>query len=143
MAQPPRLHSIYDRKCEITYFLTYGVAAKKNVLNNSHYFEALQQAIQQADRWHIECVIVMPDHVHLLTAPFNRDESVGKLAGFLKKRSKFLCKGSWDWQPGSFDHLLRSAESAEQKWKYIRENPVRAGLVERWQDWPYRFGYGD
>jgi hypothetical protein len=36
--------------------------------------------------------------------------------------------------------LLRSDESAEQKWQYMRENPVRAGLVQEWSDWPYRIG---
>ena len=33
------------------------------------------------------------------------------------------------WQKGFFDHVLRSQESAGEKWKYVRENPVRAGLV--------------
>ena len=47
----------------------------------------------------------------------------------------------WQWQAGSFDRLLRSDESTEEKWQYIRENPVRAGLVENWRDWPYRVGF--
>ena len=38
---------------------------------------------------------------------------------------------------GFFDHLLRSEESYAQKWDYVRENPVRAQLVERVEDWPY------
>ena len=42
------------------------------------------------------------------------------------------------WQPGFFDHLLRTAESYEQKWHYVRENPVRTGLVIRVEDWPYQ-----
>jgi hypothetical protein len=50
-------------------------------------------------------------------------------------------KAVWQWQPGSFDRLLRSDESAEQKWQYIRENPVRAGLVQGSGDWPYRIGF--
>jgi putative transposase len=41
------------------------------------------------------------------------------------------------WQRGFFDHLLRSEESYAQKWDYVRENPVRAQLVERVEDWPY------
>ena len=41
------------------------------------------------------------------------------------------------WQRGFFDHLLRSAESYGQKWNYVRENPVRAGLVAQPEDWPY------
>ena len=28
-------------------------------------------------------------------------------------------------------------ESYEEKWHYVRENPVRTGLVKRWQDWTF------
>jgi hypothetical protein len=42
---------------------------------------------------------------------------------------------------GLIQSLLRSDESAEQKWQYMRENPVRAGLVHEWSDWPYRIGF--
>jgi len=41
------------------------------------------------------------------------------------------------WQPEFFDHLVRSAESRAEKWAYVRENPVRAGLVIRAEDWPF------
>lgn len=41
------------------------------------------------------------------------------------------------WQKGFFDHVMRNGESALQKWLYIRENPVRAGLVGCAEDWPY------
>lgn len=37
-----------------------------------------------------------------------------------------------------FDRLLRSAESLHDKWLYLQENPVRAGLVKDWRDWPYQ-----
>jgi len=41
------------------------------------------------------------------------------------------------WQKQFFDHLLRSSESYESKWRFVCENPVRAGLVEAVEDWPY------
>ena len=41
------------------------------------------------------------------------------------------------WQRGFFDHVLRSDESYAQKWNYVRQNPVRAGLVANADDWPY------
>ena len=41
------------------------------------------------------------------------------------------------WQRRFFDHVLRSDESYAQKWNYVRENPVRAGLVTNAEDWPY------
>ena len=40
-------------------------------------------------------------------------------------------------QLGSNDHLLRSYESYAQKWEYVFQNPVRARLVSRAEDWPY------
>ena len=42
------------------------------------------------------------------------------------------------WERGFFDHVIRNAESYAQKWDYVRQNPVRAGLVERAEDWPYQ-----
>jgi len=41
------------------------------------------------------------------------------------------------WQRGFFDHVLRNAESYAQKWNYVRENPVRAGLVSKAEDWAF------
>jgi putative transposase len=41
------------------------------------------------------------------------------------------------WQKGFFDHVLRSGESYQQKWNYLRKNPVRAGLVEDCLLWSY------
>ena len=41
------------------------------------------------------------------------------------------------WQRGFFHHLLRTNESYSQKWNYVRENPVRAGLVANADEWPY------
>jgi hypothetical protein len=41
------------------------------------------------------------------------------------------------WQKSFFDHVLRSDESAAEKWEYVRQNPVRAGLVASADEWPY------
>ena len=42
------------------------------------------------------------------------------------------------WQREFFDHVLRSEESYAEKWEYVRQNPVRAGLTTRAQDWPFQ-----
>jgi hypothetical protein len=31
-----------------------------------------------------------------------------------------------------------SSESYSQKWDYLKENPVRAGLVKKSDDWPFQ-----
>jgi len=32
---------------------------------------------------------------------------------------------------------LRREESYTQKWRYVRENPLRAGFVDQWEQWPF------
>jgi len=41
------------------------------------------------------------------------------------------------WQREFFDHVLRSSESYAEKWNYVFDNPVRAGLVTTADNWPY------
>jgi hypothetical protein len=42
------------------------------------------------------------------------------------------------WQTDHWDTRLRNWRSYESKWEYVRNNPVRHGLVERAEDWPYQ-----
>jgi REP element-mobilizing transposase RayT len=87
---------------------------------------------------------MMPDHVHLLAAPADREASVSAFSKWFKRWfNEPYMKASnremrWRWQEGCFDRLLRSDESLAEKWAYLRENPVRAGLVARAEDWPYQ-----
>ncbi len=41
------------------------------------------------------------------------------------------------WQTESFDRVLRSSESLDTKLDYILRNPVRAGLVSKWDDYAW------
>jgi hypothetical protein len=41
------------------------------------------------------------------------------------------------WQDESFDHILRGDESLSKKMEYILQNPVRAGLVAKSQDYQW------
>ena len=41
------------------------------------------------------------------------------------------------WQEGFHPQLVSSEEMLRQKVEYIHDNPVRAGLVERAEDWVY------
>lgn len=84
--------------------------------------------------------VIMPDHLHLFVRggdDFNLARWVNGL-----KRAISVALGAKKkrplWQPGFFDHLLRNDESYTQKWEYVRENPVRAALAARADDWPYQ-----
>jgi REP element-mobilizing transposase RayT len=42
------------------------------------------------------------------------------------------------WQRHHWDRQLRSGESYDDKWEYVRSNPVRHGLVADRDNWPYQ-----
>jgi hypothetical protein len=42
------------------------------------------------------------------------------------------------WQTGHWDTRLRRTENYQEKWAYVRENPVRKNLVTRADDWPFQ-----
>ena len=49
--------------------------------------------------------------------------------------NKLLHRSGPVWEEESFDHVLRSDERLKEKVEYIRQNPVRRGLVERPEDY--------
>jgi len=49
--------------------------------------------------------------------------------------NKLLQRGGPLWQEEAFDHVLRGDESFAEKLEYIRQNPVRRGLVMRPEDY--------
>jgi putative transposase len=80
----------------------------------------------------------MPDHAHLFLQ-LDRDTSLGTwVKAFKASVAKAAARAGRSWQPGFFDHLIRSAESYDEKWQYVRDNPVRAGLATRPEDWPFQ-----
>ena len=81
----------------------------------------------------------MTNHVHLFVTG-SPDFLLSRWIGGLKRAIAvgLGCRSGELWQPGFFDHVLRSEESYVEKWNYVRENPVRAGLVKESEQWPYQ-----
>jgi len=95
---------------------------------------------------HVHGAVVMPDHVHLVFTPLKDSQgnpfSLAEIMGAIKGASahrinKTLNRRGKVWQTESFDHILRSEESARSKVEYICKNPIRHGLVEQEDDYPW------
>ena len=82
--------------------------------------------------------VIMPDHVHLFVQGDPNFLLSAWVGGLKRAMSLAVDMRPRLWQPGFFDHVLRSDESYGQKWQYVVENPVRAGLVKQAEDWPYQ-----
>src|SRR5437879_2245195 len=118
MAHPPRIPVWLKWDQEVIYFLTFCVKDRRKVLTTPEAFHAFKEAAAGLQSWSLIAGILMPDHVHVLVAPMDRDASVGNVSGALKRWMQQQLKADWQWQPGSFDRLLRSDESASEKWLY-------------------------
>jgi len=127
------------------YIVTQCTAGRRAILANETSAGIIRAALIDADRvhgWAVGKFVIMPDHIHF----FARARAHAKpLSGFMRDWKRWTsreilsgqCRPTPLWQPEFFDHLLRSAESYAEKWKYVRENPVRAGLVTAAAAWPH------
>ena len=81
----------------------------------------------------------MPDHLHLFLKG-DANFVLSLWMGGLKRAIAVAlsCHSGQLWQPGFFDHVLRSDESYAEKWNYVKKNPVRAGFVQIASEWPYQ-----
>jgi putative transposase len=112
----------------------------------------LKESWASAQSHHVGAYVVMPDHIHLFCAPATLDsENVAKWVGYWK----WLVARRWNqgrdggspsggrsdrpplFQRDCWDTQLRAGENYHEKWEYVRNNPVRKGLVASADEWPY------
>jgi len=84
--------------------------------------------------WWCELFLLMPDHLHALLR-FPRDPGMTAVINNWK-RGVARFQGV-QWQNGFFDHRIRSPKEAQEKWHYIRLNPVVKRLCVTEDDWPH------
>jgi REP element-mobilizing transposase RayT len=62
------------------------------------------------------------------------------LKGFTAwKANQILGRHGAFWQHESFDHVIRNQAQWEKVVRYVLDNPVKAGLVENWEDWKWSY----
>lgn len=135
----PKLHHVpppWVKAGEI-FFLTVCTRQRGNLLLADPTMTSVLITAAQAyheRRWWCRLWLVMPDHVHgLVSLPV--DQSLAAVVGDWKRFTKRHTRT--EWQDNFFDHRVRSHEQLEEKARYIRENPVRAGLIDKATDWPW------
>ncbi|MCX6955886.1 MAG: hypothetical protein NTV51_27395 [Verrucomicrobia bacterium] len=92
--------------------------------------------------WRATHVTLMPNHVHLLLAPATAAHPLKTtLRGWkwhvAKQANLLLQRTGKFWQSDWFDRWARTDAEALRMRDYIRQNPVKASLALRWQDYPW------
>ena len=80
---------------------------------------------------------LMPDHLHLVIFNPRGGDIIAMIRDF--KRECTARPPCMRWQRSYYDHFIRKDEAVGGIVEYVLQNPVRKGLVARWQDYPWSF----
>lgn len=119
-------------------------------LNQPQIAEIIVEALHYRDQrvYDLFAFCVMPNHVHLVCRPLSQDNSkrmsITRILQSLKRHTaaqanKLLERRGAFWQSESYDHVVRDEKEFERILRYVVENPVKAGLVNHWQEWPWTY----
>lgn len=94
----------------------------------------------ELNRFAVHAFCVMPDHLHALVQGMEPSSDLLHFVRVLKQKTAFQYRqrlGQALWQKKFYDHIVRSQNSLAQVTWYIWMNPVRKGLCERPEDYPF------
>jgi len=91
---------------------------------------------------------VMSNHVHLVCTPLLKPEgtyyALPAILHSLKRytareANRLLGRQGVFWQAESYDHVVRNERAFHRIIAYVLSNPVKAGLVSSWDEWPWSY----
>jgi putative transposase len=125
------------------YFLTFCTHERRQLFLDPEAVAAVRTQIQRAASDQTFAVIAycyMPDHVHMLVEGQSDDSDCRQFISRAKQYSGFHYKATFGqrlWQRYGYERTLRSDESSISVTRYILENPIRARLVKRIDEYPF------
>ena len=101
--------------------------------------DCLVDVWRNADLWLVGRYVIMPNHIHLFAWATDTAIDFENWVKYWKSQFSRLHKDpKHKWQPDHWDTRMRNAAAYEDKWNYVRQNPVRHGFVVDPDDWPYQ-----
>ena len=120
-----------------TCFVTFSTWERRRLFvieSRVRLFLKTLYGYRRQGRFELHAFVVMPEHVHLLLTPapavtLERSIQLVK-GGYSHALGLELSRKGEVWQRGFTDHRICDSEDFENHRSYIRENPVKRGLVE-------------
>ena len=138
----PRLKD-FDYVGLYRYFLTFCTKERATRFVSSEVVDLVMTQILHAAQereFAVHAYVVMPDHLHLLVHGASESSDLNAFASLAKQRSGYAYSRSQRgtlWQPSYYEHVLREEEDDLRVIWYIVNNPVRAGLAEDPESYPF------
>ncbi|MBI4331174.1 MAG: transposase [Chloroflexi bacterium] len=152
--QPAKEFRIYRRNLPhweqpgSSYLITFRTA-KEFTLSDEARTLALNSVMFHADKkYHLDACVVMEDHVHLILRPLEESPgsfySLAEIMHSIKSYSANRIQRVTGWMGAvwldeNLDRIIRSDNDWMEKLNYVVSNPVKAGLVERPEDYKWLY----
>lgn len=110
--------------------------------------------------YRLDAYCIMSNHVHTVFAPYLSEESlhVSQVEGSLiyesdeapldvimhslkswtaNQANVLIGRSGSFWEHENYDHVVRNDDEFDRIVNYVLQNPVKARLVQNWQEWPW------
>src|SRR6201988_2103112 len=136
--RPPREHATSNGQ---TYMITSSTWGRRSLFSREVWAKLLTDTIYhyRGTAYLLHEFVVMPDHIHVLLTPKTSLEKAVQFikGGFSYRAKKELGSNMEVWQKGFSDHRIRDGSDYRVHASYVRQNPVRKGLCDRPEEYPY------
>ncbi len=137
---PPHLTPL-DHK-PVVLLITVCAKNRRKILAHEWVHQLMLRAWSLCDDYPVGRYVILPDHIHAFVgenylARYQLANWVAAWKSFVSLRWP-TPKDKPIWQRSFWDRQIRSSDSYDQKWLYVRNNPVRHGLVRHPDDWPFQ-----
>ena len=123
--------------------VTISVSERQPVFADpSLVHECVQLLGERAEEMNVSIIAYcfMPDHLHLLLYVDEGGDIVDFVRDFKGRTTRLFWQRNLHgsvWQRSFYDHVLRERDDPMKHIRYIIENPVRAGIVESFYEYPW------
>ena len=108
-------------------------------LKNDDVHSLLQEVWTEAEAWAMGRYMIMPDHIHFFAGFAGSLIPYENWVRYWKSQfSKRHKNTSHRWQTDDWDTRMRTWKQYDEKWEYVRWNPVRHELVDHPDEWPFQ-----
>jgi len=131
-----------------TFFVTSRTSEGRSLLQTERmanlFIDVLRNYVM-AKKFRLHDFVAMPNHFHLqftLDDGMTVEKAVGLVKGNFSYRAKKELGYQFEiWQPGFSDERVWDRESFLRHRSYIDNNPVKAGLADSPENYPYCSAY--
>jgi putative transposase len=126
-----------------TYFVSTNIDEFRNLLQSersANLFINVLFHYRDEGNYLVHEFVVMPDHVHLIISPtgITLERSMQSIKGGFSFRARKEFHWQWKvWHKSFHDRRLRDHSEYVGAREYVLDNPVRAHLCSKREDWPY------